>query len=320
MNGDTGKYDVMINEFPISSKVLLDNGYQSAGFTKYVFRLYIPGQELPVVIDRRGPKGKIKIWTRYFDLDSSNFGSLTATRKGTKEEEHGRGKNSNVYASKETRLLGDNYPTYYWICDKEDPSLGINLKAMLRAYSRAFGGMLKIGGGVVEHSLQTKSPIATREGSSIATTNTEPEDTTGHESKVLVAQRLDQNKLRRQLLSRGCCQVTGIRDTALVEAAHIRPWSENSDSRLDINNGLLLSPLWHKAFDLGYISFDDEGFVKTGLLYKNLHPSDKAVLDLIRFPRLIYIVDGDKVPFIPNESMKQYLRYHREHIFDKVQS
>jgi predicted restriction endonuclease len=58
------------------------------------------------------------------------------------------------------------------------------------------------------------------------------------------------------------CPITGITDPALLRASHIVPWAECGDAqRLDVHNGLLLSALWDAAFDVGLISFANDGTV-----------------------------------------------------------
>lgn len=83
------------------------------------------------------------------------------------------------------------------------------------------------------------------------------------EAERLVVQRVGQNIFRERLMAywRGRCPFTGITDTSLLRASHIKPWSEcDSDAeRLDVHNGLLLSALWDAAFDSGLVSFDDAG-------------------------------------------------------------
>lgn len=83
------------------------------------------------------------------------------------------------------------------------------------------------------------------------------------EAERLVVQRVGQNIFRERLMAywQGRCPLTGITDTSLLRASHIKPWSEcDSDAeRLDVHNGLLLSALWDAAFDSGLVSFDDAG-------------------------------------------------------------
>ncbi|MDD5890498.1 MAG: HNH endonuclease signature motif containing protein, partial [Ruminococcus sp.] len=74
------------------------------------------------------------------------------------------------------------------------------------------------------------------------------------------------------------CIITGITNTKLLIASHIKPWSvSNNYERLSENNGLLLSPTYDKLFDLGLITFDKKSKIKiSGLLGKQ----DKEILNI----------------------------------------
>ena len=52
------------------------------------------------------------------------------------------------------------------------------------------------------------------------------------------------------------CRISGVSDTRLLRASHIKPWRSCSTTaeRLDGNNGLLLCPNVDHLFDRGYIS------------------------------------------------------------------
>ena len=85
------------------------------------------------------------------------------------------------------------------------------------------------------------------------------------EVERLVVQRIGQDIFRTALMQywHGRCPLTGISDAALLRASHIVAWSdcESDAQRLDVHNGLLLSSLWDAAFDVGLVSFTDEGEV-----------------------------------------------------------
>lgn len=83
------------------------------------------------------------------------------------------------------------------------------------------------------------------------------------EKTVLVNTRMGQGHFRSKLIDMwGGCAVTGFKNTQLLLASHIKPWRDsNNEERLDKFNGLLLLPNLDKAFDLGFISFDDKGKV-----------------------------------------------------------
>lgn len=75
------------------------------------------------------------------------------------------------------------------------------------------------------------------------------------EAERLVVQRVGQDLFRSALLDfwGGKCCVTGLALPQLLRASHIRPWSacETDEQRLDVFNGLLLSPNLDALFDGG---------------------------------------------------------------------
>ncbi len=49
----------------------------------------------------------------------------------------------------------------------------------------------------------------------------------------------------------------------ILIASHIVPWSKASDQeRLDVNNGLLLSPTYDALFDKHLVTFDNNGKIQ----------------------------------------------------------
>ncbi|MGL6337495.1 HNH endonuclease [Aeromonas jandaei] len=82
------------------------------------------------------------------------------------------------------------------------------------------------------------------------------------EKQQLVKSRRGQGLFRANLEKvEPACRVTGVTNTALLIASHIKPWPKcaNNTERLDGNNGLLLSPHIDKLFDRGWITFSDSG-------------------------------------------------------------
>lgn len=81
---------------------------------------------------------------------------------------------------------------------------------------------------------------------------------------VLVRQRLGQGSFRilvTDLYNRSCA-VTGGRALPVLVAAHIRPYSEGGEHRVD--NGLLLRSDLHTLFDRGYITVTPEHRLEVG--------------------------------------------------------
>jgi hypothetical protein len=78
---------------------------------------------------------------------------------------------------------------------------------------------------------------------------------------AMIRARLGQGEFRDKLVRFwGGCAVTGCTTVQLLVASHVKPWRDcdASDAR-DLSNGLLLTPNLDRAFDLGYISFQDTG-------------------------------------------------------------
>lgn len=82
------------------------------------------------------------------------------------------------------------------------------------------------------------------------------------ERKGLVTSRVGQGAYRKGIIHRWeyKCAVTGFDKLEILIASHIVPWSEsNNNERLDIHNGILLSPTYDALFDRHLISFENNG-------------------------------------------------------------
>ena len=118
--------------------------------------------------------------------------------------------------------------------------------------------------------------------------------------------RIGQGKYREQLLE-DCpyCPITMLNEESLLIASHIKPWAVSNDKeKIDYKNGFILSPLYDKLFDRGYITFTDDKkmIVSNWLSIKNqerLHLKNEE-----RFPRL---------PI--DDKRSYYLQFHRESVF-----
>ncbi len=124
-----------------------------------------------------------------------------------------------------------------------------------------------------------------------------PEQT---ERKGLVTSRVGQGYYRQQVINKwkGKCPLSGIDVLPILISSHIVPWSESNDEeRLDVDNGILLSPNVDALFDRHLISFDDNGGL---LISKNLSIDNIGNFDLLSFPTLEI-----------NENMLKYIKRHR---------
>ena len=90
----------------------------------------------------------------------------------------------------------------------------------------------------------------------------------------------------------------------LLRASHIKPWAECStdDERLDVFNGLLLAPHIDALFDVGWISFCDDGHV---LVSNRLEALQQAKLGI----ESSWGISGLA------EEQHGFLAYHRNQVF-----
>jgi predicted restriction endonuclease len=82
------------------------------------------------------------------------------------------------------------------------------------------------------------------------------------ERSGLVLSRVGQGAYRKSIINRweNKCAVTEFTDSRILIASHIHPWKDaNDDERLDVNNGILLSPNYDALFDKHLITFDNTG-------------------------------------------------------------
>ena len=130
---------------------------------------------------------------------------------------------------------------------------------------------------------------------------TVPDETT---RDALVKARIGQGRWRRDLMRHwaGKCAVTGLEVEPLLRASHIKPWRDcNNTERLDVLNGLVLSPAYDAAFDAGLISFDDCGTI---VVSPRLPTHQLLAAGIEEKAKLTAILDGHR----------PYLAHHRESV------
>lgn len=126
------------------------------------------------------------------------------------------------------------------------------------------------------------------------------------EKEAIIKARIGQGDFRNSLIKKynGKCIVTGINDTRLLIASHVKPWSvSNNQERIDVENGFLLSPLYDKMFDLGLITFTNDGQIK---LSSTIKQNNRITMD----------IDTEKIHSLGiSTRLKANLDYHRDVIF-----
>lgn len=147
---------------------------------------------------------------------------------------------------------------------------------------------------------QTKSTIRKKGEISIQRkTNFKKPNTT--ERKGLITSRVGQGYYRQQIIEKwaGICPISKIDIIPILISSHIVPWSESTETeRLDVENGILLSPLYDALFDKHLISFEDDG----KLIISNKLSEDNINKAMLSQDMTIKITEG----------MKKYLKIHRD--------
>ena len=132
----------------------------------------------------------------------------------------------------------------------------------------------------------------------------------GEERVTLTIARIGHNFFRAAVLSaynEQCC-ITGLAIPTLLEASHIIPWRHDRANRTNPRNGLLLSSLHHKAFDVGLLTVNDDMTVSVS--------RERTTAAGEFFSSAVASYEGRPISlpekFAPDRS---FLAYHREHIF-----
>ncbi len=99
------------------------------------------------------------------------------------------------------------------------------------------------------------------------------------------------------------CPFTHIDEFKLLIASHIKPHAVSTKrEQADPDNGLMLSPLYDKLFDKGFISFKDNGEI---LISDWLSLHNRELISFEYSPEDLFL----------NDQRKKYLEYHRENVF-----
>lgn len=118
--------------------------------------------------------------------------------------------------------------------------------------------------------------------------------------------RQGQGLYRERLLAE-CpfCPITMINDERLLIASHIKPWAVATDKeKIDHKNGFMLSPLYDKLFDRGFMTFTEDRKI---VLSNWISPANK---------RRLGIVDGQFVQLLPlDDARQEYMEFHRNSVF-----
>jgi 5-methylcytosine-specific restriction protein A len=126
------------------------------------------------------------------------------------------------------------------------------------------------------------------------------------ERESIIQSRIGQGLFRKRLIEYwGGCAVTECKFPALLRASHIKPWRlANNAERLDVFNGLLLSPNIDAAFDAGYISFEPSGRILMSDVFKGNPAYELRISPKARLNQKLL-----------SEKHEEYLEFHRTNVF-----
>ena len=125
------------------------------------------------------------------------------------------------------------------------------------------------------------------------------------ERKGLVNSRVGQGYYKSRLMDKwnSKCSVTGVGITKILIGSHIVPWRDsNDDERLDVDNGILLTPNLDGLFDRYLISFENSGKI---IISEKLFDDELKKLGINKDMKLTQVNDG----------MKPYIKRHREKFY-----
>lgn len=118
--------------------------------------------------------------------------------------------------------------------------------------------------------------------------------------------RRRQTQYRRALLEEmPACIITKVTEDRILEACHIKPFNVcNDDEKYDVKNGLVMTPTYHRLFDMGFISFNDDGTILISPFLSNMNRQRLGLSESHQY----------RIP----RSAASYLSYHRANIYNQI--
>lgn len=103
------------------------------------------------------------------------------------------------------------------------------------------------------------------------------------------------------------CAITGERTLPVLEAAHIKPFSENGPNQ--VNNGLLLRSDLHILFDKGYLTVTEDFSIEVS----------KRIKEEFENGRDYYAFHGNRLKKIPSIQTEKpdskFIQWHNDHVY-----
>src|SRR5688572_5968889 len=158
---------------------------------------------------------------------------------------------------------------------------------------------------------ESEKLLARFEHSTVEEINNIEEEELPKEGKVreqIVKVRVNQNFFRKTCLAayNNTCCITGLKDSSLLIAGHIRPWGLDENNRLNPRNGIIINALHDKAFETGLLTITPDYKIKISSSLKNQH-KDSSVQDyFLKYDEQNIILPSK---FLPDQD---FLKYHND--------
>lgn len=135
----------------------------------------------------------------------------------------------------------------------------------------------------------------------------------GTDKVSMMKQRVNQYFFRMTVLNayeNKCC-VTGLKESMLLIASHIKPWSVSNakTERTNPQNGLCLNALHDRAFDMGLITINKKYEIVISSQLKNVHMDETT--------KNWFMMYDHKTIALPDKFSPdlRFIEYHNDMIF-----
>lgn len=291
-------------KFYVSSKEDMYSFYGSKGFSAKCFLLKkdlisylvaIKNEYLSPSQDYKKKDDFPELWQKRMDMVSSLDDVIFFTMDDQYQIEGPRGylnsHDSNYKILRELALPLVSYVYVEKVGNEKDPLYYWKLFVDFDAIWEKQNGPLVFNYGKKKEEQLVAEPLSKREET---------------KQKDIRQAREGQGTYRAALLEQ-CrfCPFTMIADERLLIASHIKPWAASDDSeKVDPYNGYMLSPLFDKLFDRGFITFTENRHL---ILSEFISPFTWKQLNL---------KNDTFIKALPmDDSRIKYLQFHHESVF-----
>lgn len=133
----------------------------------------------------------------------------------------------------------------------------------------------------------------------------------GKTSERKVKVRVNQSFFRSAILAsyNNTCCITGLNQSELLIASHIKPWSEDEKNRLNPRNGIAINALHDKAFENGLITITPEYKIKISDVILRQKRTESIETYFLQYENKDIVLPSRFLPDI------EFLKYHNDYRF-----